>query len=96
MFFTPLSMMGQVGYEDMHINKILACYNKIKNIGMEFDSNYIVWLIMGTLSSQFDSIRSNYNAQKEQWTIEKMTALLAKEEEDMKNGMSRSISMATT
>ena len=30
-----------------HIDKILACYNKIKTIGMEFDTNYIVWLIMG-------------------------------------------------
>ena len=25
-----------------HIDTILACYNKIKTIGMEFDSNYIV------------------------------------------------------
>ena len=25
-----------------HIDKILTCYNKIKTIGMEFDSNYIV------------------------------------------------------
>ena len=49
-----------------HIDKILACYNKIKTIGMEFDSDYVVWLIMGTLPSQFDSIRSSYNAQKEQ------------------------------
>ena len=48
-----------------HIDKILACYNKIKSIGMKFDSNYVVWLIMGTLLSQFDSIRSSYNAQKE-------------------------------
>ena len=44
-----------------HIVKILACYNKIKTIGMEFDSYYVVWLIMGTLPSQFDNIRSNYN-----------------------------------
>ena len=51
---------------------------------------------MGTLPSQFDSIMSNYNAQKEQWTIEKMTAILTKEEEDMKKGRSMSISMVTT
>ena len=35
----------------VHIDKILACYNKIKTIGMEFDLDYIVWLIMGTLPS---------------------------------------------
>ena len=34
-----------------HIDKTLACYNKIKTIGMKFDSDYVVWLIMGTLSS---------------------------------------------
>ena len=25
-----------------HIDKVLACYNKIKTIGMEFDSDYVV------------------------------------------------------
>ena len=34
-----------------HINKILACYNKIMTIGMKFDLNYVVWLIMGTSPS---------------------------------------------
>ena len=87
--------MGQVGVRG-HIDKILTCYNKIKTIGMEFDSDYVVWLIMGTLSSQFDSIRSSYNAQKEQWTIEEMNVVLTKEEEDMKNGRSKSISVVTT
>ena len=63
---------------------------------MEFDSDYIFWLIMGTLPSHFDNIRSSCNTQKEQWTIEEMTAILAKEEEDMKKGRSRSISMVTS
>ena len=79
-----------------HIEKILACYNKIKTIGMEFDSDYVFWLIIGALPSQFDSIRSSYNVQKEQWTIEEMIAILAKEEDDMKKGRSRSISVVTT
>ena len=45
-----------------HIDKILACYNKIKTTDMEFDLDYVVWLIMGILPSQFDSIRFSYNA----------------------------------
>ena len=51
---------------------------------------------MGTFPSYFDSIRFSYNAQNEQWTIEEMTAIFAKEEEDMKKGRSRSISLVTT
>ena len=34
-----------------HIDKILACYNKIKTICMEFDSDYVVWLFMETFLS---------------------------------------------
>ena len=79
-----------------HIDKILACYNKIKTIDMKFDSDYVLWLIMGTFPSQFDSIRSSYNAQKEKWTIEEMNAILAKEEKDMKKGRSKSIYVVTT
>ena len=33
-----------------HINKILASYNKIKTIGIEFGLDYVVWLIMGTFA----------------------------------------------
>ena len=51
---------------------------------------------MGTLPSQFDNIRSSFNAQNEQWTIEEMTVILAKEEEDVKKERSKSISMVTS
>ena len=34
-----------------HIDKIFACYNKIKTMGLEFNSYYVVWMIMGTLPS---------------------------------------------
>ena len=65
-------------------------------ISMEFDSDYVVWLIMETLPSQFNNIKSSYNTQNEQWTIKEMTSILAKDEEDMKKGRSMSISMVTT
>ena len=51
---------------------------------------------METFPLQFDSIRFSYNAQNEQWTIEEMTAILTKEEEDMKKGKSTSIFVVTT
>ena len=35
----------------VHIDKILASYNNIKTIGMEFDSDYVVYLIMRSLPS---------------------------------------------
>ncbi|KAL5553643.1 hypothetical protein UlMin_041044 [Ulmus minor] len=50
---------------------------------------------MRTLPPQFDSIRSSYNAQKEQWSLEEMTTILAKEEDDIKNGRGRSVSVVS-
>ncbi|XP_062091041.1 uncharacterized protein LOC133797221 [Humulus lupulus] len=78
-----------------HIDKLMGCYQKLKGMGLDLGEDYMVWFVMETIPSQFDSIRSSYNAQKEQWTIEEMTAILAKEEEDMKKGKARSISMIT-
>lgn len=48
-----------------------------------------------TLPSKFNSIKLSYNAQKEQWIVEEMTTILAKEEEDMKTGRNQSISMVS-
>ena len=76
-----------------HIDKIVASYHKMKAIGMKLDEDYVVWFIMGTFPSQFDSIQSSYNAQKEQWTVEEMTMILVKEEDDMKNGGVRNVAM---
>ena len=58
---------------------------------MDLNLDYVVWMIMETLPLQFDNIRSSYNAQKEKLTIEEITAILAKEEDDMRKERSMSI-----
>ncbi|KAM6577988.1 hypothetical protein CsatB_029825 [Cannabis sativa] len=95
-----LTLFHRTNYADTgdiraHIDKLMGCYQKLKGMGLDLGEDYMVWFVMETIPSQFDSIRSSYNAQKEQWTIEEMTAILAKEEEDMKKGRARSISMVT-
>ena len=52
----PLNTLHSIFYDGTsrvrgHIDKILGCYNKIKTISMEFDSDYVVWMIMGTFPS---------------------------------------------
>ncbi|XP_062079432.1 uncharacterized protein LOC133783827 isoform X2 [Humulus lupulus] len=78
-----------------HIDKLMGHYHKLKAMDMDLGEDYMVWLVMENIPSQFDSIRSSYNAQKEQWTVGEMSAILAKEEEDMRKGRARSISMVT-
>lgn len=70
-----------------HIDKAISCHRKLLSIGAKLlDDDYMVWLIMRTLPLPLDVIRSSYNAQKEKWTLEEMTSILAKAKEDIKNG----------
>ena len=78
-----------------HIDKLVSCYCKIKDFGLNLDDDYLVWFIMGNLPLQFYNIRSSYNAQKENWAIEEMTTILDKEEDDIKKGRERTIYVIT-
>ena len=42
-----------------HIDKLVSCYRKIKDLGLNLDDDYLVWFTMGSLPSQFDNIRSS-------------------------------------
>ena len=53
-----------VGGIRAHNDMLMACYHKLKAIGLDLDEDYMVWFVMGSLPSQYDSIRSNYNAKK--------------------------------
>ncbi|KAL5576618.1 hypothetical protein UlMin_018317 [Ulmus minor] len=76
-----LNMLHNLSYDGAsgirsHIDKLL-------------DDDYMVWLLMRTLPPQFDAIRSSYDTQKEQWSLEEMKTILAKEEDDIKNGLDK-------
>ena len=45
-----------------HIDKLVSCYNKIRDLGLNLDYDYLVCFAIGSFPSQFDSIRSSYNA----------------------------------
>ena len=52
----PLNTLHSIFYDGTsgvrgHIDKILGCYNKIRTINMEFDSDFVFWLIIGTFPS---------------------------------------------
>ncbi|KAL5560480.1 hypothetical protein UlMin_036691 [Ulmus minor] len=93
-----LNMLQKLSYDGTsgnrsHIDKVISCYRKLLSIGVKLlDDDYMVWLLIRTLPPQFDAIRSSYNAQKEQWSLEEMTTILAKKEDDIKNGQGCSVS----
>lgn len=48
---------------------------------------------MKDLPSQFDLIRSTYNTQKDEWSLDEMVAILVKEEDDINDNQNNSISL---
>ena len=48
---------------------------------------------MKSLPSQFDSFKSNYNTLKVEWFLDEMTTILVKEEDDINNNKTISISL---
>ena len=44
------TIYGGVGGIRAHIDKLVACYQKSKAIGMDIDEDYMVWFVMGSLS----------------------------------------------
>ena len=80
-----LNMLHSIFYDGAsdvraHIDKLMGYQDKLKAMCMDFGrQDYMVCFVMGTLPTQFDSIRSSYNAQKDQWGVEEMTFILAKE-----------------
>ena len=64
-----------------HIDKLMGYYHKLKAMIMNLGQKGYVCFVMKTIPSQFNSIRSSYNAQKEQWSVEEMIDIIAKKEE---------------
>ena len=59
-----------------HIDKLMGCYHKLKAMSMYLgQESYMVCFVIKTLPSQFDSIKSSYNAQGEQWSVDEMPFL---------------------
>ncbi|KAF3441590.1 hypothetical protein FNV43_RR15504 [Rhamnella rubrinervis] len=64
------------------IHKFSSCYQKLSAIKTDLGEDFLTWSIMKSLHSQFDSIKSNYNTLKVQWSLNEMTVILVKEEDE--------------
>jgi len=51
---------------------------------------------MKSLPSQFDVLKTSYNTQKEEWTIDEMIAIISQEEASIKKTKSHSEKFTTT
>ncbi|KAK9267878.1 hypothetical protein L1049_010315 [Liquidambar formosana] len=82
---TTTSYDGASGVRE-HIMKLTHFFNKLRDMKVELVDSFLVWQGHKSLPSQFDALKTTDNAQKEEWTLSEMTAIVTQEEEAMKKG----------
>lgn len=79
-----------------NIMKIMHYYNKFKAVKVEVKKSTLIWRVLESLSPQFCVMRTSYNIQKGEWTVDEMIAIIIKEEESLKKAKSQSVQFATS
>ena len=76
--------------------KLVHYYNKLKSLKVDLGDSYLIWQVMESLPSQFHVLKTSYNTQKEEWTIDEMIAIISQEEAPIKKTKSHSVQFTTT
>nr|KYP43760.1 Retrovirus-related Pol polyprotein from transposon TNT 1-94 [Cajanus cajan] len=71
--------------------KLVHYYNKLKSLKVGLGESYLIWQVLESLPSQFDVLKTSYNTQKEEWTIDEMIAIVSQEEASIKKTKSHSV-----
>ncbi|KAJ1442562.1 gag-polypeptide of LTR copia-type [Sesbania bispinosa] len=80
-----LSLLEKTKYDGVsgvreHIMKLVHYYNKLKSLKVELCESFLIWQILESLPSWFNVLKTSYNSQKEEWTIDEMIAIVSQEE----------------
>ncbi|XP_040990963.1 uncharacterized protein LOC121238189 [Juglans microcarpa x Juglans regia] len=67
-----------------HIIKLTHFFNKLREMKVELADSFLVWQVLESLPSQFDALKTIYNAQRDEWSLSEMTAIVSQEEEVIK------------
>ena len=67
-----------------HIMKMTHMAMKLRDLNTEISDSHLVWQVLESLPSEFDVLKTSYNAQEAEWTLDQMTAIVVQEEETIR------------
>jgi len=84
-----LSLLEKTKYNGVngvreHMMNLVHYYNKLKSLKVELGDSYLIWQVIESLPSKFDVLKTSYNTQKEEWTIDEMIGIISQEEASIK------------
>lgn len=91
-----LSLLEKTKYDGLggvreHIMKLVHYCNKLRSMKVDLGEDYLIWRVLESLPSQFDVLKTSYNTQKGEWTIDEMISIVTQEEESMKKEKPQSV-----
>ncbi|KAK4851952.1 hypothetical protein QYF36_019733 [Acer negundo] len=78
-----------------HIMKMTNMAMKLRDLNTEIFDSYLVWQVLESLPSEFDVLKTSYNTQGVEWTLDQMTAIVVQEEEIIHKSKKQSAHMVT-
>ena len=78
-----------------HIMKMTNMAMKLRDLNTEISDSHLVWQVLESLPSEFDVLKTSYNAQEAEWTLDQMTAIVVQEEETIRKSKRQSAHMVT-
>ena len=70
--------------------------SKLKALKTELPAELLIYFVLNSLPAQFSQLKSSYNTQKEQWSLNELIAYCVQEEERMKQEKTESAHMVYT
>ncbi|XP_050363770.1 uncharacterized protein LOC126782552 [Argentina anserina] len=81
--YHSLQYSGTGGVRE-HLLKLININNRLKEMMMGVQDTLLVHHALDTLPSSFDHLRTSYNAQKENWTLDELIVICSDEKERTK------------
>lgn len=86
-----LSLIEKTKYDGVsgvreHIMKLVHYFNKLKSMKVDMDDSYLIWMVLEYLPSQYEYniLRTAYNANKIEWSINELIFIVTQEEANLK------------
>ncbi|XP_062025237.1 uncharacterized protein LOC133741324 [Rosa rugosa] len=84
-----------VGSVREYIMKGIDVAAKLKALNLNIEETFLVHLLLNSLPQQYSQMQSNYNTQKEKWTMNELISICVQEEDRIKKGKSIGINFVS-
>ncbi|KAF7823655.1 Retrovirus-related Pol polyprotein from transposon TNT 1-94 [Senna tora] len=88
-----LSLLDNTLYDGVsgvreHMMKLVNYFNKLKSLKVDLGESYLVYKVLQSLPAENEILRTTYNSQEAEWSIDQMMSIVTQKEESLKKAKS--------